>query len=111
MIPKNIQAYLENFMTVTRFQVDMPGIPYGPPARTADRFTDAKLKFLADVAQAAHNLFRPDGVVFFYNQAKLINTAWGPHKHLLEDGRGVPFYGLLPLPEADIEAKVDLQSA
>jgi len=95
MIPVTIQKYLQRYFATARYSFDHLG--YGPTHKRA--YSDNQLKFLADVADATHNLFSPNGVAYFYKNAARINQAWeNDCRHLDEQ----PFFQyLVPLPEAN----------
>jgi hypothetical protein len=93
-IPEDLARYYERYMSVVRhFQHEQD--------RTAF-FTPPQRKFLCDVANALRNLPDPDGVGFFFSEAKKINAVWSPQRGaLLSAGHaaGEWFRELLPLPE------------
>lgn len=105
-IPENLARFIHLYFVLIRHRMSAP---LGPVPGPTD-FSPLQDKFLADVAQALHNITgtndqgaqESSGARFFYQEAKRINAAWIPAKALLlPEGQVLTrkFEKLFPLPE------------
>lgn len=97
-LPESLAVYFQRYLNIARYQ--RCRMRADPDVQITAQLTPKQELFLCGIAQAFHNLAEPDGVAFFYSEAKRINSTWAPHvADLLADDRIGWMKQLTPLPE------------
>lgn len=97
-LPESLAVYFQRYLNISRYMVCSGRAD--PTAQLTPQFTSIQMLFLCGIAQAFHNITEPDGVAFFYSEAKRINTTWSTYypELLAQDPRRW-LEQLIPLPE------------